>query len=244
MEPTKSNIQSLYALAQNEELMQKRLEARNALLEELREKFPGITNAKINALLRENEYTIKPDKWSKKSNAPYYRERYALQIKQVFDTMIKDFENGIYEERVFYYKDTPELSKNTLYLKINQAKLYLLDKLDADGRYRHFDSLIKIKKEANLGVKITYKDGVLVADEDGKSIQNPINVVNFIEKKSAIDMIDAWLDKATPGDKLHLKKLFLPDDELYKIKSMIAGLDDIAASITQNDIHLVKMHPE
>jgi len=108
----------------------------------------------------------RPATWSRRANAPYYRERYALEVKHVLDEMILAAESGDREPRILKYTDYPEISHVTLYLKINQAMMYLLDKLDTDEKtYFNFRQLINISRLRSIGIKIGFAHGV-----DNKSL--------------------------------------------------------------------------
>src|SRR5437762_1668188 len=55
---------------------------------------------------------------------PYYRERFALEIKEAIDAMLEDGKN-----RVYKFSDFKHISKTSLYLRIHQSYLYLTDNL-------------------------------------------------------------------------------------------------------------------
>src|SRR5205823_4714999 len=69
--------------------------------------------------------------WGKKKNAPYYREKFALEIRNVLDILKKTFPQPF----VYRYERFPEFSSRTIYLRIYQSKKYLLEHLDPTGAY-------------------------------------------------------------------------------------------------------------
>lgn len=100
----------------------------------------------------------KPKNWGRRTNAPYFRERYALELRAILDGMLLEYEHGTHSNKIFRYIDYPELSHNSLYLKINQSKLYLLEVLDDDKKYFRFFQLIAIKRYRNKGVVLEYAE--------------------------------------------------------------------------------------
>ena len=70
-----------------------RIELQRKVVEDLKKLFPADEQKKITALFEPIQEKVKPPNWSKHSNAPYYRERYALQMKQVLDSMIADYDS-------------------------------------------------------------------------------------------------------------------------------------------------------
>jgi len=86
-----------------------------------------------------------------KLKAPYYREQYALQLQVILDMMIVDR-----EDRLVLYKDYPELSKHSLYNRINQSLQYLIHELDTpDSKYATLRFEIKLKPETK-GVRLKF----------------------------------------------------------------------------------------
>jgi len=93
---------------------------------------PNMQSKVVNLLVHN-----KPLGWHRRSNAPYYKEKYALDVKRAFDKMM---ETG--KEQCYYYSTFREkygIERSTLYTRIYQGARYLVEKMDtADGKYAKF----------------------------------------------------------------------------------------------------------
>src|SRR4051812_14140417 len=66
----------------------------------------------------------RPKGWSRKSNATYYKEIYAKQMKESVDKMIETGNRLVYKYEVWCNEDDGNMSPGTLYLRINQSIRY------------------------------------------------------------------------------------------------------------------------
>jgi len=115
----------------------------------------------------------KPKNWGRRTNAPYFRERYALELKAILDGMMLEYQHDTHSPKIFRYIDYPELSHNSLYLKINQSKLYLIEFLDSEKIYSRFLQLLLIKRYRNKGIVLEY------ADDAKKKSTTPLHASGF-----------------------------------------------------------------
>jgi len=179
----------------------------------------------------------KPSGWSRKSNAPYYREEYALQLKKVADQMMTD------RQDVFYpYDDYLEqygISRETLYLRINQSKRYLLEQLDPDHIYARFFERVRIERERGVGIMIRF----IPEFRDGPSDFKPRTIEPVEQKYKWQKDMDIWLEESNPGDEPFYKdKLALSPEEITALKIQLKTLSNVLSSITVHTIKLVKIN--
>ena len=97
----------------------------------------------------------KPDGWSRKSYAPYYKEEYALPLREAVDEMIQTKNDLIYRYEIWCTHQT-SMSRKTLYFRVNQSIRYLCDYLDPDGIYKKWRETTLVQVKRNLGIVISY----------------------------------------------------------------------------------------
>jgi hypothetical protein len=165
--------------------------------------------------------------WSKLANAPYYRKRYALELKAVVDDMLQ---KGCDKE--YRYDDYVDLSHKTIYLRLNQAKLFLLDELDPDLFYKENFQRISITQE-KTGVRLSLMKEI--------TSMAPVDV-GLDEKKSEWqDKITKYLETAKIGDApLRIDKLSLTAEEVEIQKESFINIPGVSAFITATEILIVK----
>lgn len=176
----------------------------------------------------------RPVGWSRRSNAPYYKEVYATALKGQIDQMLADR-----QDRVFPYAQFPQHSKETLYLRINQALRYLLDFLDDEHKtYSKWNEMVAITRERGRGIRISYRP------EFRDSGLNAFVAVP-VEQKSHVptwkQKVDDYLENGSPADKpLHLTGLCLTVEQLADLKTSMKGLDSVMFSATAQEIKIIK----
>ena len=179
--------------------------------------------------------TNRPHGWSRHSNAPYYKEVYALHIKREIDKMIQSG-NPI----VFRYNQWCEeggMTPNTLYTRINQSIRYLIEKLDRDGKYKLWYEGITIRRKRGVGIRMDYVAGLcenatsLVADEVETETHTP---------KWKRDL-DYWLesDNTTPFCQ---QGLALTPEEILSLKRELGGLSNVQCSIKSESVKVIKVN--
>lgn len=184
-----------------------------------------IAKKKLRELLTGKE---KPTKWSHKSRAPYYKERFALWIKSIFDSMIQDG-----KDRLFRYDKFPDTKPNTILNKISQAKCFLLKYMDPDGTYARFCDCISFPKEYGVGIWIKiHKD---IANQEAM-------IPDVFEEKSYNwhDQVNDFMDNGPEGELFHLTGLGLSKDDLQQLYLEIGGLQNVILHATSSEIKLIK----
>ena len=178
----------------------------------------------------------RPANWSKSANAPYYNEKCALELKSEVDGLIESAKNGIFDELIYSYLDHRQYSPNTLYLKVNQSKLFLLDHLDPEGIYKTFFEYVRITRDKGRGVRISF------VDKNPEKELNPTSVVpKEIQHDHVEDQVSAFLENAKPNDKLHIKNISLGESDINILKISLQELNDIVYRVKANEVFIVKL---
>ena len=82
---------------------------------------------------------------SRSTNSPYYKEKFAIELRDaVCEPMLDEQSRGIFQDKMLRYEAHPEYTHQTLYIKVQQSRKYLLDFLDTEDRkyVKFFDSII------------------------------------------------------------------------------------------------------
>jgi len=169
---------------------------------------------------------------------PYYRKRFALQIQTIIDQMIAEHKTGVHEDRFFAYAAYENvLSKNSLYLKINQSLLYLRCELDPTGIYGEFYEMIMIKRMED-GIRLTYQRDII----EGKEADLVATKVLPLEEQKVVyrTQIDKFIEEGKAGEQLIITKLHLSQEEIDNIEASICQLDNIVSKIHANRIWMAK----
>jgi len=191
-------------------------------------KDPSVAKAVTDMVVRK-----KPLNWSRRSNTAYYKEPYALALKETIDEMLRTREDQIY-----FYKDFPNVSKTTLYLKVNMSLRYLLDFLDTPEKlYARWNEMVVIRQERGIGVAIRFipslKDGI-VADFKPKAVLPKVEVPKWKQR------IDEYLEDARDTKPLHLDKLALTPTEIQDIRDSLSQLRGLMFVVRAFEIKIVK----
>lgn len=181
----------------------------------------------------------KPYGWGPKSNATYFKEYYAKEIKEYIDKMMVSREPIIYRYSLFCNENTG-MSKQTLYTKVNQSIRYLCEKMDTpDGRYRKWLDQVDVWRDSERdGVVIEYPAG-FARPELNDVMPKP----EFIQPKEQMPRwrreLDEWLDSNSdlPYVQEHLA---LSPEEVKQIKIELAGLKGIQANVNGTSIKIIK----
>lgn len=185
---------------------------------------PAVANAVVNSVIKKRPVT-----WGKTSNASYYNIKYAKHIQPFVDKAIASK-----QDMVFLYSQYPQLSAKTLYLRINQSLLFLVDCLDDDTlKYQQYKNMTECKIEPGIGLRFTY---LLMYQNDG--MPDPIMVSP--QSKSFIwrEKIDLFLDDPKSTE-LFIDKLLLTPDQIDDVRASLI-LDGIISSVNAHHIKIIK----
>lgn len=165
---------------------------------------------------------------------PYYKRVFGEEMKLVFDKMEADEQK---RDFIYRYSLYPKLKATSLYLKINQSILYLLDKLDtSDYKYRQLKNMIEVDRtRSKSGIMLCWNRDLL---EGGTApLPEPVNDDESV--KEYMDAINKFLSDETEPI-LNIKGLALTGHEVELIQAALGELTNIAPLITEREIKLVK----
>lgn len=165
----------------------------------------------------------------KRGDQPYYGEKHALALKPVLDDII-----ATRTPRQFLVAHHPRTSIRTIYLKIYQSWLWLIDNHPEKEKYA------KLKEETSLiqrdsGVRIMFKADDLIAlvpEEINPAMDNLQKLQNKITEFLEMDITtDILFDE---------KKLSLTEDQINVIKDSLAGLPNVVINIEPNRVRILR----
>lgn len=178
---------------------------------------------------------LKPQGWSRRSQAPYYKEFYGLQMKRDADKMIENREDTVFRYETWCNANTG-MSKVTLYNRINQSIRFLLDHLDENKTYSKWHAMTRVSRE-EYGVRISFIAEFKEGDESnfGGTLTQTREATPRWKQE-----LDFWLE-SDKDDPFVRENLNLTAEELKDLKTQLAGLDGIGKSIKYNCIKLVRL---
>lgn len=190
-------------------------------------KDPRVAEAVVDLAVRK-----RPPGWSKRSNAPYYKEVYALQMKRVVDDML-----DTRQDQVYFFKDFPRTSPTTLYLRIHQSIHYLIDYLDTeDKRYAKWNEMISITRERKTGIRLSFIEGVRTAQMENFTPRAAIPKSEIPKWKQSVE---EYLESSRTSP-LHITGLMLTPDDIKHAKESLTGVAGILFRITSSEIKIIK----
>jgi len=156
----------------------------------------------------------------KRKDLSYYNKPCADALRPILDRMIESR-----EAQEFHISDYPHMSVRTIYLKIYQAWLWLIDHDDPDQKYANLKRDTKIPQKTAY-VRIIFKDSI---GSIGTLHAHPVNLdMDHIGKLQA--KISDFLDMAITEDTMFdEKKLSLTDEQLATIRDSVAGIPESMA---------------
>jgi len=186
--------------------------------------FPdGQTMSKIvNTIVRQ-----RPEGWSRKAYAGYYKEQYGEWMKNVLDDM-----HDRQVSKLLPYANFPDLKRNSLYLLINQSMLYVLENMEtSDMKYKRLTDRIKIDRTDPRGIQLMLQEAMTGKAED---------VVPKVEKPKWKEKMEKWLDDNDDPMPFVQSNLLLTPQERDQLILEVSGLSNVMYSITCREIKLIK----
>lgn len=169
----------------------------------------------------------------RKHNMPYYKAHFAMELKFILDRMIQSRRT-----QEFRYIDFPRLSKHSLYLKVYQSFLYLIDHADPDGEYIKLRNDTEIfKSENGVRIRCVNKD------------RAPLNVAEEVDDAAPPlppwrVKIDGFLQNGKVGEKLIIDKLSLTTEQVEDLQTLLQEVDGVLFKLEPHRVLLVKPRPE
>lgn len=193
-------------------------------------------NPQLQRAVVEQAVSDKPKGWGRKSNAPYFKEIYGLQMRDVVSQMMSDRQPVLYDYDTYLQKYG--YSKETLYLRVNQSLRYLTERLDPDDMFKNFMEMVDVTRERGLGVLMRIKPEFVHGPSDFQPRPVELSAGEPKWKQS----MDDWLENSTPESiPFHKEGLALNPEEIKKVELQLEPLVDVLKSITSHSIKLVKI---
>ena len=206
---------------------EKLLEIRKAA-NTLSNEFDNLTDEQrlqLYEIIGQNATAQSPDTplgWKSTTTAPYYKEKFARNLKVILDDMYQeDLECGGDKLRCqdrFVGSRQYRISANTLNMRFSQAFLYLVHFMDTpDKKYKQMREDIEIGKEDNKGVRLRWKDKTRVAIVEATRVDDKGSMVWK-------QQLEDFLETASEGMLLQLCNKALSKDNLKYISGSLMGI--------------------
>jgi hypothetical protein len=172
---------------------------------------------------------VRPVHWSKAANAPYYRQKYAEELRPTIDEI---FETK--KDRIFLYAEYPNISRKTLQLKCFQAFDFLVREMDTpEAKYRTARENIIITKEKQ-GIRLSW------AEKSRLGLAEPVLNNNDAFLKLMRD-VEKFVDEEPEGSVFERKDLQLSEDEIERLKLMTQSSISLRSIVEYNRIKILKL---
>jgi len=173
--------------------------------------FPdGKTMSKIvNTIIR-----TRPEGWSRKAYAGYYKEQYGLWMKDVLDDM-----DSRQVSKLLPYANFPSLKRASLYLMINQAMLYVLECMETpELKYKKITDRIRIDRTSQQGIQLVLKEAEIGKVED---------LIPKAETPKWKEKLDKWLEDMDDPMPFIQTNLLLTPEQRDQVILELSGLTSI-----------------
>ncbi len=174
----------------------------------------------------------RPHGWSKHSKACYFRKCYADEILEHIDKQIETGQDLIF--RYDIWCKSLNISEKTLYIRFNQAILFLLEKMDPEGKYQKWYDNVDIDcKKSKIGIIMS-----VAHIKDSKKIP-----VELIEPRQSLpewrkQLMD-WLESDS-NEPFIKESIALSPDEIVSLRNEFLTNDGLCVDIKANKIAIIK----
>jgi hypothetical protein len=201
------------------------------------EHIKGLQPGKMTARLVDLLTSDRPSGWSRRSNAPYYKKIYALEIKEAIDAMLLSGEEIIYYYSQWCAGDNP-VSAQTLYNRANQSIRFLVEPkngMDKDGIYARWYESVAVERVPRLGVRIRFIAGLSGTDGKKPELVSPREQKPIWHRK----MTD-WIEDMDNYDPFVKENLALSPEEVVEIKVLLSTVKGIQYSVDERHISIIR----
>lgn len=156
----------------------------------------------------------RPGYTSRSSNYPYYKEQYALDVKDIIDKMIET-------KQAFFipYTRFPHYSKATIKARVIQGFEFLADHLDTpDKNYAKFREYCRIYS-SSTGLCLEHIDPIVNQDNSLASAAMPVGPKENHRKWK--DEIDKFIEEAEVGAEYKTVECLLDEEQIAALKMML-----------------------
>lgn len=184
--------------------------------------------------------TSRPEGTSKKSSYPYYKEFYARKIQPRIDDMIKGKGSLIF--RYAEFCGSGGFSESTLYLFVNQASRYLVERMDKeDLRYFQWKNTSKTTRSKERGgVCIDFLPGFRCND-DVNFTPELVQAIADGTPRWRIDL-NEWLENDKATAPFCREGLTLSLEEMNGLKVEMRSVRGVEVSINCKKIMAIKVN--
>lgn len=181
---------------------------------------------------------LRPNGEPVNSNLPYYNERSGLELLPYLKRL-----NDDPTKKVSFNSAKLVIKPSTLYHKLNQSWLWLIDHHERKGLWKQMRDSFTLSKE-NLCVVIRAKttglsilDSGVIEDDENLSLGDNNKDINW--KKIIVSYVEDSPDGSPP---LEITALSLSLSELDNMAAYLSGIDEVVATInlSKNRIKIVK----
>lgn len=179
----------------------------------------------------------RPKGWSRRSNAPYYKEIYATAIKREIDAMIDSGGKELVFRYAVWCTDATGISPKTLYNRLNQSIRYLIDHMDTrDHKYGKWYEGVRIESKQKLGIVIRNILGINEMPENAHTelVEPKANMPMWMQK------MEQWLESDEQKPFVQ-EGLLLSPEEIRKLNLQFMSLSSVAASVTSSCVKIIKI---
>lgn len=188
--------------------------------------------------------TVKPRNWAAGTYAPYFKRRYALEVKAIFDKMLKAMSEDKKADMMIPIESL-NCSIKTAAQRVNQGALYLCELLDTPEKlYSKFRRRVRIKERTHgllFEVKIddhqVLTSGLTEITEDASEHQrmSPTTGVKktHIRKDSAWRAeLEEWIE--TGSGERRWTGLQLDNEEIKTLNSQLSAVPNLVFVVKNN----------
>lgn len=180
--------------------------------------------------------SFRPSHLSKNSNLPYYKEIYAIEIREVFDKILETKKPYLWK-----YSEWSEYKPSTLYCRVSSGAKYLIDHLDPDGRYAHLRECVDIGPVPSsnpIGLGIRFKRSI-----DPETLKHDPR--RFLPKtiddyKELIKLIDEYLNDNNRNEPFDIGCILLPEQQ-ESLMIQYSTLNNVIMNVDSKHIKIVKL---
>jgi hypothetical protein len=184
-----------------------------------------------------NKKSLRPKHLSKNSNLPYYKEIYAIEIREVFDKIIETKKPYLWK-----YSEWSEYKPTTLYQRVCCGAKFLIDHLDPDGKYSYLRDCVDIGPVPNsknpIGLGIRFKR--CIDPETMRHDPKRFMPKNISDLKEVILIIDDYLQDSNRHEPLDIPCVLLLEHQEVLI-NQYAALNNVIMNVDSKHIKIVKL---
>lgn len=181
----------------------------------------------------------RPRGWSRKSQAPYYKEIYAKQIKQDIDKMIESGLPICWRYSV-WCTEASGVTQATLYTRINQSIRYLVEQMDSlEHKYKQWQEMTRLSRSGGLGggVVIEYIPGLregAISNIHAETVL-PIEQIPLWKRR-----LDDWIEDDRQTTPFVQEGLLLDEKQIFQLKIELSQLSSIQFSVKSDSVKVLK----